>query len=482
MSSTPSVPTTPSLCQQCRDERQAFFHRKQNESPHCFELFRRAIENDDQQAWACITTTFKPLLLRWIGRQTRFNPEDIVQNVWLKFVRKVKKDFQIPSSGRLDPILQYIKRCTWTEVVEMARKQPPSPLLQLETVKEQISAESQVEEQAQLRVDFIRARDTLFESKRFTEKERLLFDLKFAQRLTPREIMQHYSHLFKEYKELEVALQRITRRVRKHSDFQNLRTNFDTARRKSDVSAFLLLKADAMRRKDESVSEFCPHDDAVLLDYILGIAEAPTALSIEASAACLQRVDALHEEMHAFLIAAHRYSCPTPEALVHYVEQSTSGSERLLIFRHLEQCVRCRSDLALVKTIAADEQPAADSIFKRVIEAIHRPPLAYGLQGEWLHFHTPHLFINISARHAAEHARTWTVRLQLRSHEGELLTQNVESAVLGRLDNVAAHRLDGASGSSLIFPKVEAGRYYLLLTLQEEEIVIRQFSVGDGDG
>ena len=132
-------------------------------------------------------------------------------------------------------------------------------------------------------------------------------------------------------------------------------------------------------------------------------------------------------------------------------------------------------------TIDAAEGVATKPFLQQVIEAIYQSPLAFGLQGDWLHYRTAEVFINISTRQNRTKARSWTIHAQIRSHEGELLTTTVVAATLAQLDQTEPniYQLDEPSHtSSLIFREVQPGVYCLSIVLPEQEIIIRRVEIG----
>lgn len=126
-------------------------------------------------------------------------------------------------------------------------------------------------------------------------------------------------------------------------------------------------------------------------------------------------------------------------------------------------------------------------LLHRIVEALYESPLTYGLQGSWLHYRTPEIFINISSRQNLGQARSWTVRVQVRSHEGELLTAAVKSATLEGIGQAVGrlYQLDQQQTtrheSSLTFRDVEAGHYCFSIILPDKEIIIRRMAVGIED-
>ena len=474
MSNKFSTQNLSDICQQCKDERKSYFQENQLVSPACVELFRRAFAiKAPEDAWHCLKMLFEPLLISWGKGQSRFEVEDVVQESWLSFYRGTVGKFQIRDQEQLEPILDYLRTCTKNVIAQWMRKAPPGPTNLAETLQEPLD----VIEQAQLRVDLDRYVAEFLAQDHFTEADRLLFTLKFILHLKPREIQADYPHLAAGYEQLENALQKITRRVSNYADFQNLRS----PRWKTDDRALLVIEQEeTMAEQEISVGHPCRYEEAVLLDYIMGMAETTVAAAIERSPACLQRVHELAQRFGPFLHFAYRMNCPTPEQLVAYQQRALPGTERLVLYQHFEQCPRCHEDLMTLQSIDATEGADTKPFLQRVIEAIYQSPLAFGLQGDWLHYRTAEVFINISTRQNHTKARSWTIHAQVRSHEGELLTTAVVAATLAQLDQTEPniYQLDRPNpDSSLIFREVQPGAYCLSIVMPEQEIIIRRVEI-----
>ena len=135
----------------------------------------------------------------------------------------------------------------------------------------------------------------------------------------------------------------------------------------------------------------------------------------------------------------------------------------------------------MLETVDSDATSINRNFLRPIIEAIYQSPLTFGLQGSWLHYRTPEVFINISSRQNRTKARSWTMRTQIRTHEGQLLAQAVEFAILERIDHPTAdvYQLDTPTeDGSFVFREVEAGNYSLTIVMLENEIVIRSISIG----
>jgi DNA-directed RNA polymerase specialized sigma24 family protein len=465
-------------CQECRQERQVFFRQNQTASPACVALFRIAIQTNHQQAWSCIKEIFEPLLIGWVSKQQRFDTEEVVQETWYQFYKGTTQNFTFSDYTYVAPILSFLKTCALNTLAQMARK--PSLRISLDTLDDMADTAADVNDeiaQAQLRIDLEQTLAAFFQEVQFTQEEYTIFVLKFVQQLKPREILVQWPHLAKDYDELEVSLQRISRRVRQYEGFHKLAT----PRRKTVDSALLkIVTVQMIEAKEINVDQPCKYNEVLLLDYMMGLLPPAIAAGIEASPVCVQQVQRLAWEMTPFLQHVYRMHCPTATDLVAYQQRRLPGGERLVIYRHLEDCLRCQEDLQMLAAVDAEGERRS-TLLRRVIEAIYQPALAIGLQGDWLHYQTPDLFINISINQENDKQRNWTVHLQLRTQLGELQSMLVESVEMASLAQPATERFVGtldARKRSLVFRDLPMGEYSLSIVMPNEEVIIRKLLVG----
>jgi hypothetical protein len=59
------IPTT-ELAQLCREESERYRRHRRDDGDHCFELFRRAIVDRDQQAWTGVYEQYRRLVAKWV--------------------------------------------------------------------------------------------------------------------------------------------------------------------------------------------------------------------------------------------------------------------------------------------------------------------------------------------------------------------------------------------------------------------------------
>jgi hypothetical protein len=97
------------------------------------ELFCRAVCDRDEKAWAAIVEQYRVLLTTWVRRHPSYqpgyvDPEDVAIRALARFWMAVKPE-QMPQFASLNPVMQYLKMCVHSVVVNEARAMPtPSEL------------------------------------------------------------------------------------------------------------------------------------------------------------------------------------------------------------------------------------------------------------------------------------------------------------------------------------------------------------------
>src|SRR5215208_7453190 len=61
-----------SLAQRCAQETNQYFNRKDHDTSYCFELFRRAIEQENAIAWELICIQYRALVSGWVNKHHGF--------------------------------------------------------------------------------------------------------------------------------------------------------------------------------------------------------------------------------------------------------------------------------------------------------------------------------------------------------------------------------------------------------------------------
>jgi hypothetical protein len=194
------------------------------EKGYCFELFRRAVEEQEQDAWSALDAQYRNLVIRWLSdgssALTREQVEEIAPETWSKFWR-AQTNAGTPLSERfahVGAVLKYLKQCTFSAVREYERR-----LWRRERIQQRLEVDGKVtttlsEEDLLSRID----RERLLQRVRqwvetyVTDPQELrVLSLSYEQGLTPAEIADQYPHEFTDPQMVRRVKERVLKRARR---------------------------------------------------------------------------------------------------------------------------------------------------------------------------------------------------------------------------------------------------------------------------
>lgn len=205
---------------------------------HCLELFRRAVQQGDEGAWAFIYTFYSTeeflgehYLLKWVrswmqGRhggliRAANTEEEFIQEVWLRFMHSdAGKSFSFDSMAHL---MAFLRRLVNNFALDLTRRRAP---LVVEAATEGEAADlEQVIRRVPDSAEDMEAQLTRQESLETlltavwidvvaTEHEWIVFQDHFLEGLPPREVYRLHPGMFAK-NEVEITRTRLARRMRK---------------------------------------------------------------------------------------------------------------------------------------------------------------------------------------------------------------------------------------------------------------------------
>lgn len=228
------------LIQICHSETVRYLRTHEaGEDCYCLELFRRAVQDHNEKAWAFIYTAYSTeeflgehYILKWVrswlnGRhgaiiRSAFTEEEIVQEVWLRFSNsEAARTFNFENMSQL---MSYLRRLINNFIMDVARRRAPQIIesaTELEaahieqlirTVPDQrtTDVDSLMVEHESLEDLLRQIRDQIIT----TNSEWLVFRSYFLERLPPRKLYALHPGVFMPG-EVEVIRTRLVRRLRK---------------------------------------------------------------------------------------------------------------------------------------------------------------------------------------------------------------------------------------------------------------------------
>ncbi len=220
--SPPQTLSINELARCCSEETNKFLKQSVSNDRFCLELFRRAIVQRDDDAWACIYSQYAPLVLTWVTQHQSAAPmlgqdgsAPLVNAAFAKFSQALtpaKMDnFDSPAA-----ILKYLKMCVHSVVADEVRSRQSR---QYEETLELIEHEPASEDPADDVVATISAQG-LWQV--IQEEERLLIYLAYIHGMKPSEISSQNRRLFPTVDDVYRIKRNVLERLRRNRRLQLL--------------------------------------------------------------------------------------------------------------------------------------------------------------------------------------------------------------------------------------------------------------------
>lgn len=199
---------------------------RSQEAGYCFELFRRALEEQQSAAWAAIDNQYKNLILHWIyccaPTLSRDEVEEIVPQTLPKFWRILHKSAN-PLAERFEHVgalLNYLKQCAISVLRDHERRTKRRQRLhvRLSAPDQTLLRQPETEQELLARID----REQLVALvRRWVEtyvtdpQERRVLSLSFEVGLTPKQIAEQYTDEFGDVQTVRRIKERILKRAKR---------------------------------------------------------------------------------------------------------------------------------------------------------------------------------------------------------------------------------------------------------------------------
>lgn len=199
----------------------------------CFELFRRALVDDDQSCWNAIYGQYQNLIYGWILKVTNgryavgvSTVEDIEQDALRAFKRSYTADKLALADG-VGSVLKYLKS-TVISATQLAQQKAAKELLQDEWASEVVdghrgeSPDHQSPESAVLNAMESDALWQVIDDACNNEREQLVARLSFVSNLTPRRMMALHPDFFEDEESIYKLRKNLVKRLRRNAQLLEL--------------------------------------------------------------------------------------------------------------------------------------------------------------------------------------------------------------------------------------------------------------------
>ncbi len=206
------------LARRCAEE-MARYRRRQSYDPHlvrrhCYELFRCALVQRDEEAWAALYSQYHHLVRRWLGN-TPGNPDALVNQALAKFWQALPPD-RFADFPTLDKILAYLRRCAQSVAMDARRQEEWKRV-----VEDSLAPTQGGVEQILDKIVGEQLYEYVTESLS-SPQERLIFRASFEWNLKPSMIAARWSDTFTGAREVYRIKERIIRRLRRDKGLKQL--------------------------------------------------------------------------------------------------------------------------------------------------------------------------------------------------------------------------------------------------------------------
>jgi DNA-directed RNA polymerase specialized sigma24 family protein len=203
------IPTT-ELAQLCREESERYRRHRRDDGDHCFELFRRAIVDRDQQAWTGVYEQYRRLVAKWVDG----SPDQVderTNRAFEKFWQAVVPQTFASKFADIGKVMAFLQMCARSVSIDEHRREEKHRLAgDLEGV--QASTEDTTASHAMDNIWF----EELFkhiEGRLRDDPERRVFHLSFRVGLSPKQIVQQYPDQFSDVTQVRRIKERVVRRL-----------------------------------------------------------------------------------------------------------------------------------------------------------------------------------------------------------------------------------------------------------------------------
>ena len=215
------------LARICTEETELFFQHRDHDTRYCFELFRRAIRENDQYAWEIIFNQYQSLVTGWVRQHQGFESSGeetqyFVTGAFAK-ISSILTAEKFDKFTDLKALLSYLKMCVHSVITDYNRKADQANLqvsfedIQIDIKSSDPAPESTVLDKLDNQTLWTRLRERLND-----EKERLVMQGIFVLALKPRELCDYYESAFENVEEVYRIKQNVFARLRRDSEFRRL--------------------------------------------------------------------------------------------------------------------------------------------------------------------------------------------------------------------------------------------------------------------
>ncbi len=215
------------LADHCAEETHDFFQNGQNACASCLTLFKRAVLEQDEDAWELIYRQYEPLVKGWVLRHPAFlqtgEEADFFVNVAFSRMWQAITPEKCEGFNDIKSALRYLQACTHSAILDSIRQQRSEWLdIDASDVQRQIDAHAaipNIEDRVQHRI-YCKQALIAIQKRMKTPKEHYVLHEMFVLGLKPSEIIRKHPGVFRDVQEIYRIKENILARLRRDKELQ----------------------------------------------------------------------------------------------------------------------------------------------------------------------------------------------------------------------------------------------------------------------
>jgi DNA-directed RNA polymerase specialized sigma24 family protein len=210
------------LTQRCAEEMARYRRGQRSDPGYCYELFRCALVERDEEAWAAVYSQYHGLVRCWLG-DTPGDPDALVNEAFERLWRAIPPDrsAEFPTLGS---ILEYLKRCARCVAIDASRREERKQAEEAALARLHVLGAEGKRRPSEQALDAI-VGEQLIEcamERLHSPGERLVFCASFEWDLRPGMIAERWPGIFASAREVSRIKERILRRLRRDEGIRAL--------------------------------------------------------------------------------------------------------------------------------------------------------------------------------------------------------------------------------------------------------------------
>lgn len=203
------------LGDRCAEETKRYLQKLLHDTQYCFELFRRAFVDENQQAYERICVEYKGMVTKWVKSRLRLphineNVEECVNGAFASMFNRLAKDNNFAQFPRLERILGYLQSCAHSAAEDENRKSK----MRMEEIPEEFGSKIDIES-GLLKDEQEAAIRQLVKANLKNEQERIVYEEYFEWGFMPRQIYARHPDQFSNVAEVHRSKQFLLERLKR---------------------------------------------------------------------------------------------------------------------------------------------------------------------------------------------------------------------------------------------------------------------------